>query len=179
MTKLERLIAELCPDGVEYVLLGELEDIGSIKLGRGNIISKKDLADYPGDYPVYSSSAVGDGEFGRYGKYMFDDERLSWSIDGGGRFFYRSEKNYSVTNVCGWLKVLDRSVVIIKYLYHVLSNQWVSNLISRSTTCIRTSCHIFIKTVMIMNIQRLVKGAKSFLHTLFSTFSQRVPLKRR
>lgn len=124
MSKLDELIREFCPEGVEYMQLGAIEDAGLIKLGRGNVISKKDIAAEPGDYPIYSSSASGVGEFGRYGKYMFDDERLSWSVDGGGRFFYRHAHKYSVTNVSGWLKVLDSSRIDIKYLFYALDSAW-------------------------------------------------------
>ena len=79
MSKLEELIQKYCPDGVEYVKLGDIEGQGYIKLGRGNVISKQDMKDCPGDFPVYSSSSVGDGEIGRYGKYMFDDETYALS----------------------------------------------------------------------------------------------------
>ena len=109
---------------VEWKQLGELEDEGFVKLGRGNVISKKDLASTPGDFPVYSSSAIGIGEFGRYGKYMFDDERITWSVDGGGRFFFRSAHKYSVTNVCGWMTVLKQDRLNTRFLYHVLSGAW-------------------------------------------------------
>ena len=44
-----------CPHGVEYFYLGELEDAKKITLGRGKVISKKDITDNPGIYPVYSS----------------------------------------------------------------------------------------------------------------------------
>ena len=128
MSKLEELIQQYCPDGVEYVKLGDIEDQGYIKLGRGNVISKQDMKDCPGDFPVYSSSSVGDGEIGRYGKYMFDDERISWSIDGGGKFFYRNNLRYSITNVSGWLKVLAPKVVSTKYLYYTLMNEWVKKV---------------------------------------------------
>jgi len=124
MSKIDELIQRLCPDGVEYRLLGDLEDSGIIKLGRGNVISKKDIVNEPGDYPIYSSSASGVGEFGRYAKYMFDDERLSWSVDGGGRFFYRHAHRYSVTNVSGWLKVNKPDQIDIKYLFYVLDSVW-------------------------------------------------------
>ena len=124
MNQISRLIAKLCPLGVGFQLLGNLEDSGVVKLGRGNVISKTDLASSPGDYPVYSSSAAGSGEFGRYGKFMFEDERITWSIDGGGRFFYRSPHNYSVTNVCGWLKVIDCSKISTRFLFHVLTGLW-------------------------------------------------------
>ena len=124
MSKIDELIQELCPDGVMYSELGVIEDTGIIKLGRGNVISKKDIAEYPGDYPVYSSSASGSGEFGRYGKYMFDDERITWSIDGGGRFFFRPANKYSVTNVSGWMKVIKNDVLNSKFLFYVLSDLW-------------------------------------------------------
>ena len=124
MNKIEKLIQELCPEGVNIRLLGDLEDSGVLKLGRGNVISKSDLASTPGDFPVYSSSAAGEGEFGRYGKFMFEDERITWSVDGGGRFFYRPPHKYSVTNVSGWLKVLDPKALSTKYLAHVLFHLW-------------------------------------------------------
>ena len=110
--------------GVEWKALGELEDSGVLKLGRGNVISKNDLSNFPGDYPVYSSSASGSGIFGRYGKFMFEDERITWSIDGGGRFFHRQMHRYSLTNVCGWLRVNDTTVLNTRFLFHVLSGAW-------------------------------------------------------
>ena len=82
--------------------LGELENLNIIKLGRGNVISKNDIRNNPGKYPIYSSSAINNGKMGEYGGYMFDDERITWSIDGGGKFFYRNNHKYSVTNVSGW-----------------------------------------------------------------------------
>ena len=122
-SKIAKLIAELCPNGVEFKELGELEDSGLIKLGRGNVVSKKDISETPGDYPVYSSSAAGDGEIGRYGKYMFDDERITWSIDGGGRLFYRPASKYSVTNVSGWLKNLNENKINTKYRQSIKQNK--------------------------------------------------------
>ena len=111
----------------EVVLLGDLEDSGRITLGRGQVISKTDIMDNKGDYPVYSSSATNNGEIGRYDKFMFDDEKITWSIDGGGKFFYRPPHKYSVTNVCGWLKVND-SNISTKYLYHALMNEWFNKV---------------------------------------------------
>ena len=105
------------------MLLKELIENKMISLGRGQIISKDEINQFPGDYPVYSSSASETGEFGRYGKYMFDDERITWSIDGGGKMFYRNNHKYSVTNVCGWLKV-DTPKLLAKYVYYCLFYQW-------------------------------------------------------
>ncbi len=123
MSKIDQLINRLCPDGVEYRTLGSLEDAGLITLGRGKVISKKDIQNNPGDYPIYSSSATNNGLLGSYGDYMFDEELITWSIDGGGKFFYRPASRYSVTNVCGWLRVNDDQINT-KYLYHTLLNEW-------------------------------------------------------
>ena len=108
---------------IRYFTLAELEDSGQIKLGRGNVISKEELKKNPGEYPVYSSSASGTGIIGKYSKFMFDDERISWSIDGGGKFFYRKPHKYSITNVGGWLKVVTPNINT-KFLYYVLMEQW-------------------------------------------------------
>ena len=111
---------------VEWKKLGEVEDSGILTLGRGQVISKIDMNDCPGDFPVYSSSSQNNGEIGRYGKYMFDDERITWSIDGGGKLFYRNGLKYSVTNVCGWLKVNDGNKLNTKFLNYLLFEEWTN-----------------------------------------------------
>jgi type I restriction enzyme M protein len=108
----------------KILLLKELEDSGDITLGRGQVISKKDIDANPGIYPVYSSSAQGNGEFGQYGNYMFDEELITWSVDGGGRFFYRPKHKFSVTNVSGWLRINRPEKINAKYLYRVLDIEW-------------------------------------------------------
>lgn len=95
---------------------------GAIQLGRGNIISSKDIAAKPGDYPIYSSSAQGKGEFGRYADFMFDEELITWSVDGGGRFFFRSKHKFSVTNVCGYMRV-DDNIWNRRFVYYTLDLQ--------------------------------------------------------
>lgn len=101
--------------------LDELIECGLIELGRGNIISKKDMAACPGTYPVYSSAKENDGKFGEYGKFMFDEELITWSVDGGGRLFHRPQHKFSVTNVGGTMRILDTSVLNYRYLYYVLT----------------------------------------------------------
>lgn len=111
---------------VEWKKLGDWENSGVLTLGRGQVISKIDMNDCPGDYPVFSSSSQNNGEIGKYGKYMFDDERITWSIDGGGKLFYRNGIRYSVTNVCGWLKVNNKNVLNTKFLYYLLYQEWTN-----------------------------------------------------
>ncbi len=90
--------------------LEELEALKIIKLGRGDVISKKDFEKYPGSYPVYSSSVKKNGVFGKYGKFMFEQKLITWSIDGGGDFFYRPKHKFSVTNVCGYMTVNEEKL---------------------------------------------------------------------
>ncbi len=85
--------------------VAELEKLRLVQLFRGQVISKKDIENTPGDFPIYSSSVHNDGLFGRYGKFMFDEELITWSVDGGGNFFHRPKHKFSVTNVCGFMRV--------------------------------------------------------------------------
>jgi type I restriction enzyme S subunit len=101
--------------------LGELVEAGVIQLTRGKVISKNDIAAFPGNYPVYSSAKENDGKFGEYGRYMFDEELITWSVDGGGRLFHRLKHRFSVTNIGGVLRILDKSILDYKYLYYVLT----------------------------------------------------------
>ncbi|TSC81795.1 MAG: Uncharacterized protein G01um101420_799 [Parcubacteria group bacterium Gr01-1014_20] len=94
----------------DYIVAGEIE------LSRGNVISKKDIANNPGPNPIYSSSIHNDALFGTYGDYMFDEELITWSVDGGGNFFYRPKHKFSVTNVSGILRANTK-----KFNYHFLA----------------------------------------------------------
>ena len=57
MSKLDRLIAELCPDGVEYKALGECCKISAGGDVPREALSKKITAEY--DVPIYSNG-IGD-----------------------------------------------------------------------------------------------------------------------
>ena len=100
--------------------LEDLENSGVIKLGRGDVISKKDMEADPGPNPVYSSAENKNGMIGQYAKFMFDEELITWSIDGGGHIFYRPKHKFSVTNIGGWLRILDDSIFSYKFLTFAL-----------------------------------------------------------
>ena len=103
MSKIEELIAELCPNGVEYKKINEVCEIS-----RGIVISKQDIIDNIGDFPVYSSQTENNGELGKINTYAYDGEYLTWTTDGAnaGTVFYRTGK-FNVTNVCGLLKIIN------------------------------------------------------------------------
>ena len=62
MTKLEELIKELCPNGVEYVALGKVTH-----LLRGKRLTKMQLLG-DGKYPVYHGSLVPLGYYNEYNR---------------------------------------------------------------------------------------------------------------
>ncbi|MCR4753412.1 MAG: restriction endonuclease subunit S [Candidatus Saccharibacteria bacterium] len=103
--------------GVRWV---SIEDI--CEISRGFVMSKDFIRDNAGEYPVYSSQTENNGMLGCINTYKYDGDYLTWTTDGAnaGTVFRRSGK-FSVTNVCGLLKVKD-STVSNDYLYYILSN---------------------------------------------------------
>lgn len=121
LTGKKRLLDE---NGIEFsegwtiCMLEELEQRGWAELSRGKVISKVDIQEIPGDYPIYSSSVKNNGLMGYYGEYMFDEELISWSVDGGGDFFYRPKHKFSITNVSGYMRLNTA-----KLCYQFIANQ--------------------------------------------------------
>lgn len=99
--------------------LVEIEEL--CDLGRGRVISKKDIEKHKGQYPVFSSQTTDDGIFGYIDSYDFDGEYVTWTTDGAnaGTVFYRKGK-FNCTNVCGTLKA-KTDKVLMKYLARVLN----------------------------------------------------------
>jgi type I restriction enzyme, S subunit len=94
----------------DILTIEDMEKARLLRLSRGNVISKKDIDRTPGDCPIYSSSVKNNGVFGTYGNYMFEEELITWSVDGGGHFFYRPKHRFSVTNVCGYMRVETKRI---------------------------------------------------------------------
>ena len=103
----------------DIIKLKELISKNIIYLGRGNIIPKQN-----GIYPVYSSSAQNNGLFCTKNDYMFDEELITWSVDGGGRPFIRKKHKFSITNVCGYVKINDNKIINYWWLYICFWNNW-------------------------------------------------------
>ena len=93
------------------------------ELGRGRVISKRDIGANPGPYPVYSSQTTDNGVFGYLGSYAFDGEYVTWTTDGAnaGTVFHRKGR-FNCTNVCGTLKVKENTArqTNMKYLAQIL-----------------------------------------------------------
>lgn len=96
------------------------------KLGRGRVISNEEIADHPGEYPVYSSQTENDGILGFIDTYDFSGEYLTWTTDGAnaGTVFKRHGR-FNCTNVCGTLSAKDQQSTIGFFRYAIdQATQW-------------------------------------------------------
>ena len=102
---------------VERKTLGEVTT-----LRRGRVMSKGFLSDNAGPFPVFSSQTANNGMIGKIDTFDFDGEFISWTTDGAnaGTVFHRVGK-FSITNVCGLIKINDESKLNYKFLYYWLT----------------------------------------------------------
>ena len=113
MTRLDSLIAELCPDGVEYV---NLADIARISNGKDH----KHLAN--GDIPVYGSGGIM-----RYAnQYIYNQESVLIPRKGSiGNIFYVNTPFWTVDTIF-YTKISEQ--ILPKYLYYYLTMIHVEDL---------------------------------------------------
>jgi type I restriction enzyme S subunit len=134
----------------ETLSLGDVEKRGDIKLYRGKVISQRDIDRRPGGYPIYSSSVHSNGLFGCYGEYMIDEELITWSVDGGGHFFYRPKHPFSVTNVCGFMRIRTQSINCQYFAYHLQelhSRKVFDYTLKAHPSVIRSSYQVVLPTI--------------------------------
>jgi type I restriction enzyme S subunit len=91
---------DLVPEGWK-----QLEVQKAFIIGRGRVISKPEIKNNQGIYPVFSSQSKNNGKMGAIGTFDFDGEYITWTTDGAyaGTVFHRNGK-FNCTNVCGTLK---------------------------------------------------------------------------
>lgn len=111
MTKLEELINELCPDGVEYKELFKIAEVL-----RGNRITKKDLSE-KGKYPVMSGGTT---FFGRYDDFNRNENTITIAQYGSAGFVSFITEKFWANDVCYSIIPLDG--IVNKYLYYALTN---------------------------------------------------------
>lgn len=108
-------------------------------IGRGRVISKGDIRENSGCFPVYSSQTSNDGVFGYINTFDFEGEYVTWTTDGiyAGSVFYRAGR-FNCTNVCGVLSPKSNnldlkylsfalSIKAYKYVSHTLANPKLMN----------------------------------------------------
>jgi type I restriction enzyme S subunit len=87
------------------------------KIERGRVISKEEIIDNIGEYPVFSSQTENFGILGLIKTFDFEGEYVSWTTDGAnaGTCFHRNGK-FSTTNVCGLLSNKTQTNNNLKFL---------------------------------------------------------------
>lgn len=109
MSRIEQLIAELCPDGVEYKKLGEITVIK-----RGERVTKADIVP-SGKYPIISG---GTKPLGNYDKYNRDPDTITIAQYGTAGFVDWQYDYFWANDVC--YSVYPFDILNNRYLYFTL-----------------------------------------------------------
>ena len=114
MSKLQELIRELCPDGVEYKMLGEIVTIKNGRdykhLGKGNI-------------PVYGSGGI----MTYVDAYVYNKPTVLIPRKGSlGNLFYVDTPFWNVDTI--FYTEVDTQQIDVKYLYYLLAKEHLENL---------------------------------------------------
>ena len=115
MNKIEKLIEEFCPQGVEFKALGE---VCIIKTGQS--VNKILIDQNQGDYPVINS---GKEPLGYINTFNTENDPIGITSRGAGvgsitwcvGKYFRGNLNYSAT-------IIDEKILNVRYLYFVLMN---------------------------------------------------------
>ncbi len=114
MNSIEKLVAKLCPDGVEFRALGEIAHIG-----RGKRLTKRVL-DPDGRFPVYSGGVT---PMGYYGKYNQPANTVTVVKYGTAGFVNYINQAFWANDVCYCIKPNSEISLSSKYLYYSLKNK--------------------------------------------------------
>ena len=128
MNRIEKLIAELCPDSVEWKKLGEV----TISLKKGTL-KLTDLIPN-GKYPVINS---GREWYGRYNSYNNEGNAVTIAARGeyAGYINYINEKFWA-GGLCYPYRSINEDLVITKYIYYALKiqqNKIMQTMVSRGS----------------------------------------------
>jgi len=111
MTKLEELINELCPNGVEYKKIGDVCDIL-----RGKRLTKKELSD-EGKYPVLHGGSSPMGYYNEYNRKANTTVVVNTG-NAGSVFFY--DKEFWSSDAC--FSIYPKDCLRDKFIFFFLSS---------------------------------------------------------
>lgn len=111
MNKIERMLQELCPEGVEYKKLGEVCEIK-----RGNRVTKKQISDI-GTYPVISGGITPMGYIDQYNR---EANTITIAQYGTAGYVDWQKSKFWANDVCYSLFLKDG--IGKKYLFYALKN---------------------------------------------------------
>lgn len=112
MNKLDKLIEKLCPNGVEYVELGEV-----CIIKRGIRITKNELTN-DGQYPVVSG---GIGYMGYTNKFNRESNTITIAQYGTAGYVNLQPEKFWANDVC--FSIFPRQNICNKYLFYFLANK--------------------------------------------------------
>lgn len=112
MSKLEELIKELCPDGVEYYELAQV-----VSPNRGVRVIKSQLKN-EGKYPVFQNCLT---PMGYYDSYNFPAGTSFIIVGGAAAEIGYSDVDFWAADDCVGMECGEK--IINRYLYHVLLNK--------------------------------------------------------
>lgn len=128
MSKLNKLIQELCPDGVEYRKLGEVAEVGT---GRSN----GNEAIENGEYPFFVRSK----DIKRLNKYEYDEEAIIIPGEGGiGDIFHHIKGKYALHQRVYRIHFLTDSVNV-RFVYFYMSTAFKSYIMMKAVSATVTS----------------------------------------
>jgi type I restriction enzyme S subunit len=128
MSKLNKLIQELCPNGVEYRKLGEVAEVGT---GRSN----GNEAIENGEYPFFVRSK----DIKRLNKYEYDEEAIIIPGEGGiGDIFHHIKGKYALHQRVYRIHFLTDSVNV-RFVYFYMSAAFKSYIMMKAVSATVTS----------------------------------------
>ena len=114
MGKIEELIQQYCPEGVEFV---QIKDIAKCSMGEFVHKSKQDPN---APYPVYNGGITNTGF---YKEYNTDENKVIVSARGAGAGFVNViERKFWAGNSCHIISVCNADRTNYKYLFYALKN---------------------------------------------------------
>ena len=136
MSRLNGLITELCPDGVNYIILSDMAEIGTGSSDR------KDACE-DGEYPFYVRSR----DILKINKYEFDETAIIIPGEGGiGEIFHYVDGKYALHQRAYRIHVTDPRLDT-KYLYYYMFSKFKDFIMQKAVSSTVTS----IRKPMIQN----------------------------
>ena len=111
MNRIEKLIAELCPDGVEWKKLGEV----TISLKK-DTLKLTDLVPN-GKYPVINS---GREWYGRYNSYNNEGNAITIAARGNAGYINYIGEKFWAGGLCYPYRSKDENLILTKYIFYAL-----------------------------------------------------------
>ena len=111
MNKIEQLLQQYCPDGVEYLKLSQV-----IKLEKGKQLNKELLTDF-GDYPAYNG---GLSYSGFTDKFNYEENKIIISQGGASAGFVNYVTTKFYANAHCYVVLPNVEIVLNRYVFHFL-----------------------------------------------------------